>query len=383
MGKCLFAIFCCISIAGHRAEATLPALYRGLMADSSRTPQPAAGFTLGGYMDTYYFANANRPHTRLNTGVSGVARAFDQRAGQFGIGLVQGRATYTSQHVEAVFDLAFGPFADLADYGNVISLNAAAATSTSLAIKQACLTWKAGPKLSFTAGQFATHMGYEAIDAPLNYNYSLSYLFSNGPFYHVGARAQYAFSNRCYVMGGLVNGVDNLLDNNHAKGLIGQVYVSPRGGWNLYLNAIRSNEANTRASGTDTTGAYTLLDLTAACHPTPRWLLGFNAATGSQRGDFQGSGAANRATWGGCAFYTHYDFTETCRVGLRALRDADGRGTRVNSFTLTANITAAEGHLLLKPEIRTNAFNKPQFEKAAGGLKTTQTTAGMAATFKF
>ena len=395
MKKALFSVLCSFSVAVALAATDGPEAKKTKTAsDSAKTGAPAPGFTLSGYMDTYYFANTNRPGTRSNAGVSGVARAFDQRAGQFGIGLVQGRAAYVSEHVDAVIDLAFGPFADLAEYGNVISLNAAAATSTSLAIKQAYLTWKATPKLSITAGQFATHIGYEVIDAPLNYNYSLSYLFNNGPFYHVGAKAQYAFSDRVYLMGGLVNGVDNLLDNNHAKGLIGQLFVSPRSGWNVYINAIRSNEANTRRSGADSTGAYLLMDLTTSYQLTPRWLLGFNAATGSQQGDFQGSGRPEKCTWGGYALYTHYDFTETFGIGVRAehfdnnsgvraLRDADDNGTKVNSFTLTANITAADGHLLIKPEIRTDAFNKPQFADGAGELRRTQTTAGLAAIFRF
>ena len=59
---------------------------------------------------------------------------------------------------------------------------------TSAAIKQAYFTDRLTPRLSFTVGQFGTHVGYEVIVAPLNYNYSLSNLFNNGPFYHVGLK---------------------------------------------------------------------------------------------------------------------------------------------------------------------------------------------------
>ncbi|MBC7891830.1 MAG: outer membrane beta-barrel protein, partial [Sphingobacteriaceae bacterium] len=157
-----------------------------VVAEAAPAEATPAKFTFSGYLDTYYFGNFNSPPDRLNTGVGGGARAFDQRAGQFGIGLVQGKATYSSDKVDAVFDLTFGPFADLGNYGNVFSLNSGAGTSTSLAIKQAYVTLKASPKLSFTAGQFGTHIGYEVIDAPVNYNYSLSNLFNYGPFYHIG-----------------------------------------------------------------------------------------------------------------------------------------------------------------------------------------------------
>ena len=164
------------STAKQAVSAPTPAV-----AETAATPEK---FTFSGYLDTYYFGNFNQPFDQLNTGIGGGGRAFDQRAGKFGVGLVQGKATYTSDKIDAVFDLTFGTFADLGNYGNVFSLNSGAATSTSLAIKQAYLTLKATPKLSFTAGQFGTHIGHEVIDAPVNYNYSLSNLFNNGPFYH-------------------------------------------------------------------------------------------------------------------------------------------------------------------------------------------------------
>lgn len=217
-----------------------------LVTNTVSTATPGK-FTISGYLDSYYFGNFNQPFDQLNAGVGGGARAFDQRAGQFGIGLVQGKAAYTSDNVDAVIDLIFGPFADLGNYGNVFSLNSGAATSSSLAIKQLYVTLKASPKLTFTAGQFGTHIGYEVIDAPVNFNYSLSNLFNNGPFYHIGLKAQYAFSDRAYLMVGVVNNIDRIYDNNHAKGFIAQLFVSPAKGWNVYLNTAISNEADKKS----------------------------------------------------------------------------------------------------------------------------------------
>ena len=75
-------------------------------------------------MDTYYFGNFNNPKSQSNLGLNGAgvgnARAFDQKAGQFGIGLIQAKAVYSASKVDAVMDLAFGPFADLGNYGNYI-----------------------------------------------------------------------------------------------------------------------------------------------------------------------------------------------------------------------------------------------------------------------
>lgn len=360
-------------------------------------------FTFSGYMDTYYFGNFNNPRSQSNLGLSGEnvgnARAFDQRAGQFGIGLVQAKATYSASKVDAVFDLTFGPFADLGNYGNFVG--PLGQGSTALAIKQAYINFKATDKFTITAGQFGTHIGYEVIDAPVNYNYSLSNLFNNGPFYHIGLKAQYAFSDRAYLMLGVVNNVDNLIDNNKKKGLIGQFFFSPVTGWNVYLNGIYSNEAsqditvNNRVAVSADNASYSLFDLTTTYQITSKFFMGLNAAIGSQKGDYQKlGGPAEAKSWDGAAIYSNYAFTDKFGLGVRyeyfdnkngprALTDASGAGASVNSITVTGNITAAGGHVLLKPELRMDSYSANKFEKNDGSLTPSQTTLGMAAIFKF
>lgn len=362
-------------------------------------------FTFSGYLDTYYFGNFNNPRSQSNLGLNGegpgTARAFDQKAGQFGIGLVQAKAVYTADKVDAVMDLTFGPFSDLGNYGNFTG--PLGGGSTALAIKQAYIVFKATPKLSFTAGQFGTHIGYEVIDAPVNYNYSLSNLFNNGPFYHIGLKAQYAFSARAYLMLGLVNNVDNLIDNNKKKGLIGQLFVSPATNWNVYLNAIVSNEASKdqlNAAGTGVVvpaddAAYSLFDLTTTYQVTSKFFLGLNAAIGSQKGDYQGfTGPETAKSWGGVAVYSNYAFTDKFGLGIRyetfdnksavrGLLDAAGNGASVNSITITGNLTGANGHVLLKPEFRIDSYSANKFELNDGTLSKSQATLGMAAIFKF
>ncbi len=377
----------------------LSSLFLGFTAQAQDSTTVAPGkFTFSGYMDTYYFGNFNNPKSQSNLGLNGAgvgnARAFDQRAGQFGIGLIQAKAVYSASKVDAVMDLTFGPYSDLGNYGNYIGFLGPG--STALAIKQAYITFKATSKLSFTAGQFGTHIGYEVIDAPVNYNYSLSNLFNNGPFYHIGLKAQYAFSDRASLMVGLVNNVDNLFDNNKKKGLIGQLFFVPVSGWNVYLNAIVSNEASEDVDATKADDAnYSLFDLTTTYQITPKFFLGLNAATGSQKGDYQTFGGPITAkSWSGVAVYSNYAFTDKFGLGVRyetfdnksavrALTDAAGLGASVNSITVTGNITAADGHVLFKPELRIDSYSADKFEKNDGSLTPSQATLGMAAIFKF
>jgi hypothetical protein len=315
-----------------------------------------------------------------------------------------------------VVDLVFGPNADLGNYGNFMSLNtfnpSGPITSTALAIKQAYFTYKATSKLSFTAGQFGTHIGYEVIDAPVNFNYSLSNLFANGPFYHLGLKANYALSDKVGFMAGIVNNWDSNFDNNKFKTAIAQVYLSPVSGWNVYLNWIGGNE-NSPASGminaNQELGSFKqMFDLTTSYQVTDRWLVGLNSAIGSYKVEKE-----DAQSWGGAAVYTNYALSDVFALGVRGEvfdntsgaqylktrvgEDEEGNpifaGTNVTSLTATGNITLAEGHLLLKPEIRVDMVKKvegsgmdsfQQFEDKNGNFnKTSQTTLGVAFVYKF
>jgi hypothetical protein len=371
----------------------------GFAQDSLTTKEEPESkkFNFSGYIDSYYFSNLNNPASRDNLGESGTARAFDQKSGTIGIGLVQAKMVYTpSNSSEVVVDLTFGPNADLGNYGNAIG--PLGGNSTALAIKQAYFNWKPFEKLTLTAGQFGTHIGYEVIDAPINYNYSLSNLFNNGPFYHIGAKANYAFSDKVSLMAGVVNNIDALYDNNRSKGIIGQLFINPVEGWNIYINGIGSNEASADSTGKNPDGEYYLGDLTTTFQATEKLMFGLNAAYGSQRGDYQGGGGPlETKTWGGAALYTNFAFSGKFSLGaryevfdntsaVRGLRKpSTGEGIVMNSATLTGTITTASDHLLIKPEVRMDMADKEFFNGETAGLynQTSQTTVGLALIYKY
>lgn len=294
--------------------------------------------------------------------------------------------TYSTDKVDGVIDLTFGNHGDLGNYGNALGrvlVGGKEATGTALAIKQAYLTWKASSKLSITAGQWGTHIGYEVIDAPVNYNYSLSNLFNNGPFYHTGIKATVATSGKSSLTFGVVNGIDSKDDNNSKLGVMGQFYVSPASGWNLYLNWVGSDE------GVDAKSYYSLFDLTTSYQITEKFLLGVNAAYGTQ----------DKLSWGGAAVYAQTSLTDKFglgiryeyfdnKSGIRALKNRAGDGTSVNSFTLTGNVIISD-NLLFKPEFRLDSYAKSaagmaQFEDKDGKFtKDSQSTFGGALIFKF
>jgi len=433
--------------------------------DSTAAAADDGKITLSGYLDTYYNHAFNNPRSNSLLGPGAAGRAFDRTVDQFSLGLVQIKTTYSSSKVDIVADLTFGPNAELGNFGNVNNLayNQGAGAGltgttgvtgvslyqskpfanlygTSAAIKQAYGTWKATSKLSFTVGQFGTHIGYEVIDAPINYHYSLSNLFNNGPFYHIGAKANYAFSDKLALMVGLVNNWDNLFDNNKTKSVIAQLYVKPVTGFNVYLNFIGGNGDDTYLSSIGhnaaglgvnnlnvNTGNYNryLYDLTTGYQVTKKFYVGLNAAYGyyvannnltkasiiafsetqSNKSKFQ-HGGKSTLDWGGAAIYLNYAINDWLGIGIRGEHFEDFWGVRYiggvggsldmngnstgrrvgainNSITITAPITLANGHFILKPEFRFDGSDNYIYENSKGQSVKQQETIGLAAIFKW
>jgi hypothetical protein len=339
--------------------------------------------------------------------------------------MAQTMFTYKNKKSEAVIDLAYGPNGQYGTYGNVPTAFPAYGYQfgkddlmSAIIIKQAYFKYNVSDKWSFTAGQFGTHIGYEYIDAPLNFFYSINHTFNSGiPFYHTGLKSTYAFNDKISLMLGVVNGFDYVQDNNRAKGLIGQLSLAPVEGLSIYLNYINTNESSADANGKTPKGNFTVYDLNGGYQATEKFFIGYWFMLGTQTGTLGSPGTFIPAdgdvdakkSWYGANLYLTYAFTDVFALGFRGehfnnddgargLRNYDSVndgyvGTSANTFTLTGNFTLADGHLLLKPELRMDVFKKmdgagneqSQQFMDSDGLYTnnSQTTLGMAAIYKF
>lgn len=346
-------------------------------ADEPTTENP---LKLSGYVDSYYFYNFNGVSSNL--GASGFERIFDHNANSFQVGMAQLKTTYTTQKVEGVIDLAFGNHGDLGNYGNAYSPLGMEFGSSGLAIKQAYISWLINDKFKLTAGQYGTNIGYEVIDAPVNFNYSLSNLFGNGPFYHTGIKLDYSVSDKFGLMVGVTNGLDTKEDFNKKKGIQAQVFLQPVSNWSVYLNYFGSDE------GTTEKNYAKWFDLATSYQVTEKLLLGLNATKGSNAtGD-----------WGGAAFYVNNRFSDLFSLGARYesfsnkdggiyLVDENGDGVSANSFTLTASFDLSP-NLMLKPEYRFDSYKNEAgtfqlYDKDGNLSKKSQSTFGAAMIFYF
>ena len=274
-------------------------------------PSGLSGVQLSGYVDTSYSYNFAEPEAvtsdTTNAGATTTrttrGRAFDTESNGFTphvAKLVIEKPESDSSPIGFRTDLFFG------DDAEVIHATGAGIASDQFDLEQAYVTAKAplGAGVDFKVGKFVTLLGSEVIESPSNWNFSRSFLFLYSiPFTHAGALASYPLGEWGSVTGGVVNGWDNVDDNNKAKSLIGNITLTPHEGVSLALNGITGAEQNSNSRE-----RRTVLDLVATWQAMDK--LAFMANY-----DFGHDGAVaptgyDSKEWSGLALYAKYDLTD-------------------------------------------------------------------------
>ena len=272
-------------------------------------------FTLSGTVDVYGTTNFTK-----DPGTPGILIANPENANAFGLGFANTVFAYEKGKAGVVADLAFGPKADDANLAG--------------AINQLYAYYKASDKVTFTAGQFNTFLGYEVISPAANFNYTVSYLFNAGPFSHTGIKMDYAASEDLSFM----LAVTNSHAISSADGNVGgEMQLGAQVGYKgQYLNFIYG--------GVDGSGITDniFLDYTGGFDLSDSFFLGLNAA-------YSNSSDAD-AGYQGVALYLQNTFSDTFALGLRPefFTYTSGAGdTSVSAFTLTARTSLTENLKLI------------------------------------
>ena len=122
--------------------------------------------TFSGFADVYYRYDFNKNVANNRT-------SFTNSQNSFELGMASLKLEHSFGKVSMVADMGFGKRAQEFSYNE---------SGIVAAIKQLYVSYAATDWLKLTAGSWATHVGYELVDAPANRNYSMSYMFSWGPF---------------------------------------------------------------------------------------------------------------------------------------------------------------------------------------------------------
>ncbi|MDP4263765.1 MAG: outer membrane beta-barrel protein [Bacteroidota bacterium] len=310
--------------------------------------------TISGSVDAYYrydFNNA-KDSARTNNYTS-----FTNSQNSFELGMASVKADYAIGKVDGLLDLGFGRRADEFSYNDHGSLTA---------VKQAYLSYAPSAKVKFTMGKWATHVGYELLDAYLNRNYSMDYMFSYGPFFHTGLKADITISNSFAFMAGVVNPTDMSTASFAKKFFIAQVHgASKNGKIGGYLNYVGGKDM--------AKNSINQFDLVLTGVVSSKFNIGYNGTVKMVKPDDGSS-----ASWWGSALYLNYDPTSIFGLTARGELFGDkkgvaGLGTNIVDFTLSGNIHI--DNLTIIPEFRIDGAKDPIFFKNADtGAPTAKST---------
>ena len=276
----------------------------------------APKLSISGTVDAYYQTYLSAPDD-----VSGsFGTSFADEAG-FALGMANLILSYDGEKTGVVADLVYGPRGDSAasDYN----------------LNQLYAYWNVSESTTLTAGRFNTYLGYEVISPAGNFNYSTSYLFSNGPFSHVGLKADFALSEDFSLMLAFMNPTDT---NNNTTGDYG--FGAQLGYAGQYLNLYYDNDS-VLGFEIDYTGGFDLSE---------SFFLGINGA-------YQ---VSDDAGFYGAALYPQLTTSDSFSIGLRGelfglhAKDVDDLPS-VFATTLTGSYTVE--NLTIKPEVRLDSWS--------------------------
>jgi hypothetical protein len=319
--------------------------------DSTATSSP---LVISGSVDTYYKYDFSG--RKFANGSSNLGTSFSNEQNSVSIGMVDLGAKKKVGKVALVGELSFGvrgQSQSIPDAASAPVNGTSFFSSSSFHIQNLYVSYDLTPKLNVTAGYMSTFVGYEVISPAGNFNYSTSYLFTNGPFQNAGLKATYAFSPKVSLMAGIFNDYWNVYQSVNDVSTFGaQLMVAPAKGWTAYLNLLTGY-----ASGTE-------VDLTTSYQITEGFKLGLNAA------DFSSTKYLPTGGFSGVALYPQLAVAKGVTVGLRGeyFKSKSGTvgpgvgaapGESVTAFTATANIKT--GALTFIPEVRLDNGSKAMF----------------------
>ena len=338
-----------------------------ILAQEEGTKTPPAT-TFAGSADAYYKYDFANDFSNNKT-------SFTNSSNSFELGMASIEASHKFGKASVFVDLGFGKRAADFSYNETSPDD-----NATFLIKQLNFTYEFSDKFKIIAGSFATHVGYELVDAVDNKNYSMSYAFTNGPFFNTGVKAQYT-TGKFGIMAGITNPTDfkTALDSGtDQKTYIAQLsYTGETGA--VYLNF--TSGSNNPVSDTNTTQ----YDIVATKKLGDKFALGFNGTYASLKDDADSS---LDASWFALVGYANYSFTDKVSLAYRIEyfddKDAAKYGLVDNNvFANTLSLNFKEGNFTFIPEIRLDSSSKDFFTKSNGSATGSAGNILFATTYSF
>jgi Putative beta-barrel porin-2, OmpL-like. bbp2 len=240
-----------------------------------------------------------------------------------------------------------------------------------------------GKGLQIDVGKFVTNAGAEVIEAKDDYNYSRSLLFQLAiPLYHSGVRLTYSPNDKVTLMGGVINGWNDVNDNNTAKSAMASITYKPTASLSLVENYIggpeQPNNNDNWRQLSDTVLSYTV-------NPQLSLMANYDYGHDTLATPTLGFPAGTSVHWQGIAGYLKYQankyvaviprvefyndpqgFTTGFTTGL-----AGGQGQNLTDATMTLEVKPAD-NFIWRIEYRGDFSSKSPFIDSTGVLKDNQ-----------
>ncbi|RFM27590.1 outer membrane beta-barrel protein [Deminuibacter soli] len=331
--------------------------------DSTKTP----ALEISGSVDTYYKYDFAKTSANNYT-------SFTKSHNSFELGMASLKFEYKTGKTEMVADLGFGNRAKEFSYND---------DGITAAVKQLYISYLPTSWLKLTAGSWYTHIGYEVADAYANRNYSMSYLFSNGPFFHTGVKADIT-SGKSTFMIGLTNPPDR---KTVPDDLYRKLSVIAQYSYQVSDNVKATfGYVNWRGADTSKGSQY---DVVITGTVNKHFNLAVNGSLATRK-MYEGSDKfTSNKNWWGTALYLNYDANDLFGLTLREEYFDDKNSTasaQLNGHVLASTLS---GHftfhsLTFIPEIRIeHSNNSDMFVKSSGDPTKSAGNFLIAAIYKF
>lgn len=332
-----------------RVATTAFCLAGALTAQSNPPVWSAGPINFTGLIDGYYSFNANHPASQANN-----LRNFEVKANQFSLNMAKIGMSHEADPVGFTLDLGFGKAWEIFHSTDPAGIN------NVRYIPQAYVSLKpkdwGGFQIDF--GKFYTSAGAELTENNLTWSYGRGFLYTNGPYYHFGTRISKPLHETFTVGLQVVNGWNNVEDNNSGKTLGFTTAWTPSSKFAWY---------NTYYTGPEKTatnkGKRNFYDTVVNINPNDKTSIYANFDYGREN-NVDGL----NVSWVALGLASRFQTSEKTALALRYEHydDKDGFITlqkqKLNSFTVTGEYKWAEG-LLARLEYRRDWSNQPYFDR--------------------
>lgn len=327
-------------------------------------PDTAATVHFGGYVDTYYAFDFNRPASHDRPFTTQAARH-----NEFNINLAFLEATLSASGLRGRVAAQFGTSVQ-ANYSSEPRVGAVSGPEVSRFIQEATVGYRVTRRLWIDAGVFLSSFGSESWISRDNWTYTRSLVAENSPYYESGVKGTWTPLRSLSAQIHLINGWQNVSENNAGKALGLRLDYSPSSTLTLSYDAFVGDEVPDSV-------------------PESRriWhegIFALGASNGLQiRGTvdhgLQREASVGTHSWWGYSLIGRYPFTPTLGAAVRTERYEDPDqiivSTRLpygfNASGWSINVDASPiPRLLWRLEFKDIAGRRPLFPRAGGGRLT-------------